>query len=76
MYLMRFIVQVISQNQKDVLEKYKDTNYVWLDDRIDYCRDGDAVGLRTFCMDCHIIEIMKATEYHHGRSYMTPHLEA
>ena len=32
-------------------EKYKDTNYVWIDDRVDYCRDGDKVGLKTFCMD-------------------------
>ena len=34
-----------------MLEKYKDTNYVWIDDRVDYCRDGDAVGLKTFCME-------------------------
>ena len=37
--------------KRGVLEKYKDTNYVWIDDRVDYCRDGDAVGLKTFCMD-------------------------
>ena len=35
---MRYIVQVILQNQKEILEKYKDTGYVWIDDRIDYCR--------------------------------------
>ena len=40
-----------TKSKRSILEKYKDTNYVWIDDRVDYCRDGDKVGLKTFCMD-------------------------
>ena len=51
MYLMRYIVQVILQNQKEILQKYSGTNYMWIEDRIDYAKDGQEVGLKTYLMD-------------------------
>ena len=37
--------------KKEILEKYRDTNYYWIEDRIDYANDGLEVGLNTILMD-------------------------
>ena len=40
------------QPKKEILEeRYKGTNYVWIEDRVDYAIQGDEVGLNTFMMD-------------------------
>jgi len=40
-----------TESKKGVLEKYKDSNLIWIEDRIDYARDGDEMGLKTYIMD-------------------------
>ena len=38
--------------KKDILQsKYAGTNYIWIEDRIDYAKDGQEVGLKTYLMD-------------------------
>lgn len=32
-------------------ERYKNTNYIWVEDRVDYAQQGQEVGLNTFMMD-------------------------
>ena len=37
--------------KKGVLEKYKGSGLVWIEDRVDYAIDGDEMGLKTYMMD-------------------------
>ena len=38
--------------KRDILEeRYKGKNYIWVEDRLDYAKDGEDVGLNTFMMD-------------------------
>ena len=38
--------------KKEILQsKYSGTNYMWIEDRIDYAKDGQEVGLKTYLMD-------------------------
>ena len=38
--------------KKDILEElYSGQNYIWIEDRVDYAKDGDEVGLTTYMMD-------------------------
>ena len=38
--------------KKEILQsKYSGTNYMWIEDRIDYAIDGQEVGLKTYLMD-------------------------
>ena len=37
--------------KKEILQKYSNTNYIWIEDRIDYAKDGQEVGLKTYLMD-------------------------
>ncbi len=37
--------------KKEILQKYSGTNYMWIEDRIDYAKDGQEVGLNTYLMD-------------------------
>jgi hypothetical protein len=38
--------------KKEILQsKYSGTNYMWIEDRIDYAKDGLEVGLKTYLMD-------------------------
>ena len=44
--------KVLQNLRKEILEeRYKGTNYVWIEDRVDYAMQGDEVGLNTFMMD-------------------------
>ena len=40
-----------TESKKGVLEKYKDSGLVWIEDRVDYAIDGDEMGLKTHMMD-------------------------
>ena len=38
--------------KKEILQsKYSGTNHMWIEDRIDYAKDGQEVGLKTYLMD-------------------------
>ena len=37
--------------KKEILQKYSNTSYMWIEDRIDYAKDGQEVGLKTYLMD-------------------------
>ena len=41
-----------TQPKKDLLaERYKDSNYIWVEDRLDYAQQGLEIGLDTYVMD-------------------------
>ena len=40
-----------TKSKKDVLMKYKEHNYVWIEDRTECAKDGDEVGLKSYIMD-------------------------
>lgn len=40
-----------TESKKGVLEKYKGSGLVWIEDRVDYAIDGDEMGLKTYIMD-------------------------
>ena len=45
------IAQQFTESKKGVLEKYKGSGLVWIEDRVDYAIDGDEMGLKTYMMD-------------------------
>ena len=40
-----------TESKKGVLEQYKDSGLMWIEDRVDYAEDGDDMGLKTYVMD-------------------------
>ena len=55
-----------TKSKRSVLEKYRDTSYMWIEDRIDYARDGQEV-IKNIFDEWHIIEIIKQQSIIIGR---------